>query len=228
MPEFKNKLICSEFVVPKIVMSRVSDNSACTQSPSIETNNSTSTGCTCAPEIVETGRKKFDLTSNSSNCEKRPRENSYLSSPEIKCSPSPCVFDSSCTISRRRSQECGRSPSRTPSPSDSLNASPRYHRRSSNHCNSRRGSTITATGYEQYQKSLLEVPSNADYGDASSDDLSSEWDSDVPDVIQVQEHKKLRKGILVQEINCKSWKCQNNSTIGYSRAKNLLENANDE
>lgn len=37
-------------------------------------------------------------------------------------------------------------------------------------------------GYEQYQMSLLEVPMPWDYGDASSDDLSSEWDSDVPDV----------------------------------------------
>lgn len=36
-------------------------------------------------------------------------------------------------------------------------------------------------GYDQYQKSLLEVPWCADYGDASSDDLSSEWDSDVPE-----------------------------------------------
>jgi hypothetical protein len=36
-------------------------------------------------------------------------------------------------------------------------------------------------GYEQYQKSLLEVPWCSDYGDASSDDLSSEWDSDVPE-----------------------------------------------
>lgn len=37
-------------------------------------------------------------------------------------------------------------------------------------------------GYEQYQKSFLEVPLPRDYGYASSDDLSSEWDSDVPDV----------------------------------------------
>lgn len=35
-------------------------------------------------------------------------------------------------------------------------------------------------GYVQYQRSLLEVPMPRDYGDASSDDLSSEWDSDVP------------------------------------------------
>ncbi|ENN80545.1 hypothetical protein YQE_01111, partial [Dendroctonus ponderosae] len=39
----------------------------------------------------------------------------------------------------------------------------------------RRGS---CTGYEQYQKSLLEVPLYAEYGDPSSDDLSSEWESE--------------------------------------------------
>lgn len=39
-----------------------------------------------------------------------------------------------------------------------------------------------APGYEQYQKYLLEVPwPPAEYGEASSDDLSSEWDSDVPE-----------------------------------------------
>lgn len=43
---------------------------------------------------------------------------------------------------------------------------------------SRRSST---SGYDQYQKSLLEVPYCTDYGDPSSDDLSSEWDSDVPE-----------------------------------------------
>lgn len=43
-------------------------------------------------------------------------------------------------------------------------------------------STSAAPGYEQYQKSLLEVPwPHAEYGEASSDDLSSEWDSDVPE-----------------------------------------------
>lgn len=34
-------------------------------------------------------------------------------------------------------------------------------------------------GYAQYQMDLLEVPWPTNYGDASSDDLSSEWDSDV-------------------------------------------------
>ncbi|KAF0768069.1 inositol-trisphosphate 3-kinase B isoform X3, partial [Aphis craccivora] len=46
----------------------------------------------------------------------------------------------------------------------------------------RTGLTSAAPGYEQYQKSLLEVPwPHAEYGEASSDDLSSEWDSDVPE-----------------------------------------------
>lgn len=45
----------------------------------------------------------------------------------------------------------------------------------------RLGSASLCPGYEQYQMSLLEVPLPRDYGDASSDDLSSEWDSDVPD-----------------------------------------------
>lgn len=36
------------------------------------------------------------------------------------------------------------------------------------------------SGYVQYSKMLLEVPMPRDYGYASSDDLSSEWDSDVP------------------------------------------------
>lgn len=42
--------------------------------------------------------------------------------------------------------------------------------------------SVAAAGYELYQKSLLEVPwPHAEYGEASSDDLSSEWDSDVPE-----------------------------------------------
>ncbi|XP_053697252.1 uncharacterized protein LOC128744350 isoform X2 [Sabethes cyaneus] len=46
----------------------------------------------------------------------------------------------------------------------------------------RHGTSSLCPGYEQYQMSLLEVPMPWDYGDASSDDLSSEWDSDVPDL----------------------------------------------
>lgn len=78
-------------------------------------------------------------------------------------------------------------------PKQHLRLSPMNSRRSSSsttNCNDprrtwrRSPSPSLATlnpGYDQYQKSLLEVPWCADYGDASSDDLSSEWDSDVPE-----------------------------------------------
>lgn len=46
-------------------------------------------------------------------------------------------------------------------------------------------------GYAQYQMDLLEVPMPRDYGDASSDDLSSEWDSDV------QECQRLPKVFII-------------------------------
>ncbi|EAL42027.4 AGAP002194-PA [Anopheles gambiae str. PEST] len=56
------------------------------------------------------------------------------------------------------------------------------HRIGAHRSPSPRQSASLCPGYEQYQMSLLEVPMPRDYGDASSDDLSSEWDSDVPDV----------------------------------------------
>lgn len=56
-------------------------------------------------------------------------------------------------------------------------------------------STTVAPGYEQYQKSLLEVPwPHAEYGEASSDDLSSEWDSDVP---EPPPNSKVNDGIVL-------------------------------
>lgn len=43
------------------------------------------------------------------------------------------------------------------------------------------GPQTLSPGYDQMKISLLEVPWNEDYTEASSDDLSSEWDSDVPE-----------------------------------------------
>lgn len=63
----------------------------------------------------------------------------------------------------------------------SASTSPRQRRASACGCSPPHQSQLLSSGYEQYQKSLLEVPWPADYGEASSDDLSSEWDSDVPD-----------------------------------------------
>lgn len=79
---------------------------------------------------------------------------------------------------------------RSGSRSSSPEKSPRISRRNNNRFrrsaspsspNSRRASL--SCGYDQYSKSLLEVPISTDYGDASSDDLSSEWDSDVPEPV---------------------------------------------
>lgn len=43
------------------------------------------------------------------------------------------------------------------------------------------GPQTMSPGYDQMKSSLLEVPWSEDYTEASSDDLSSEWDSDVPE-----------------------------------------------
>lgn len=109
-------------------------------------------------------------------------------SPEIRCSPSPCVFDDQEGCSCLGN---GLSPSGSPEPDASPGARRRSLRSPSPSHRSRRKSDVLAPGYEQYQKSLLEVPASTDYGDASSDDLSSEWESDVPDVPQ-SGHSKVR------------------------------------
>lgn len=148
MPLLENKFLCNHLVIPKIVMSTYSK----TESP--------------PPEEPAYTLQLNDLQ----EC------GVYANSPEIRCSPSPCVFDHP-------------SPNRTPSPDS--DCSPRFRRRSlrrSASPGSRRGSEV-APGYEQYQKSLLEVPTSTEYGDASSDDLSSEWDSDVGDVPHAEQAK---------------------------------------
>lgn len=46
-------------------------------------------------------------------------------------------------------------------------------------------------GYDQYLKQyLLQVPMPKDYGEPSSDDLSSEWDSDVPENKNTEPNKE--------------------------------------
>lgn len=83
--------------------------------------------------------------------------------------------------------KCPKSDSNTPksrcvcSSRSVMNRSPSPFRKSPSPFR-RSPSPMAGYGYELYQKSLLEVPYIPEYGDASSDDLSSEWDSDVPDV----------------------------------------------
>lgn len=76
-------------------------------------------------------------------------------------------------------QACGGPKSRSPSPLYGNGASIKQLVLSSSTASNL---LLAAPGYEQYQKSLLEVPLlHTEYGEASSDDLSSEWDSDVPE-----------------------------------------------
>lgn len=80
--------------------------------------------------------------------------------------------------SRHNHRHFGANKSRSPSPRIGNGSSVKQLVLSSS---SASGILLAAPGYEQYQKSLLEVPLHTEYGEASSDDLSSEWDSDVPE-----------------------------------------------
>ncbi|KAG8226972.1 hypothetical protein J437_LFUL009523 [Ladona fulva] len=71
-------------------------------------------------------------------------------------------------------------------PSSRTSCSSPYHNRpssSAQQSGESRFDSLLCPGYEQYQKALLEVPWPPDYGEASSDDLSSEWDSDAPEAV---------------------------------------------
>jgi 1D-myo-inositol-triphosphate 3-kinase len=100
-------------------------------------------------------------------CDVMPENGNLLSCP-YHLRPNDVARGADVTMSSRSQ----RSPS----------TSPRQRRASACGWSAPHHSQLLASGYEQYQKSLLEVPWPADYGEASSDDLSSEWDSDVPDV----------------------------------------------
>ncbi|KAL3267455.1 hypothetical protein HHI36_011579 [Cryptolaemus montrouzieri] len=170
MTDFE-KLI--QFIIPKVIMSRIDSHSQEEQVIDLLADN-----CFC-----ERGNKSAAKNDgNGASTDGWPT--SSHNSPEITCSPSPCVFDP--IDAAQDSENClrpDRNVSRSPSPSTpgssgTFDWSPRTRRRGSP--SSRRGSACS--GYEQYQRSLLEVPMVMDYGDASSDDLSSEWDSDVSEV----------------------------------------------
>lgn len=71
--------------------------------------------------------------------------------------------------------------SSTPSSSPSINSNSVPAKQKVHRMNSK-GNGKVSDGYDQYLKQyLLQVPLPKDYGEPSSDDLSSEWDSDVPD-----------------------------------------------
>lgn len=85
--------------------------------------------------------------------------------PKLTFTPKRCLHPANASGGLRRQLLSRRSPSPNPA---------------ANQSNGQGSAAVLSPGYVQYQRSLLEVPMPRDYGDASSDDLSSEWDSDVP------------------------------------------------
>lgn len=151
MPQLENAVYCRKFVLPKIVTSfynKMDGNSL---------------------DGAE-GKEAIRM-------EVPDKNEANKKSPEITCSPSPCVYDDCTQGTRHGRLSTSRSPmgSRSPSPDPRRRRSPSPSPMNNN----RRRGSVTPTGYEMYQKSLLEVPVIHDYCEASSDDLSSEWDSDA-------------------------------------------------
>lgn len=85
-----NRLMCTQFVIPKIIMSTNGKNNLQLnlddmQLMDMETNNNE---LICENSIDERLLNASPNSNRSNNCPY------YLNSPEIKCSPSPCIFDS--------------------------------------------------------------------------------------------------------------------------------------
>lgn len=101
------------------------------------------------------------------------------------------------------------SDSSTPSSSPSINCSvPLKHNKTRSSVRNGKMSS----GYEQYQMSLLTVPMSRDYCDPSSDDLSSEWDSDVPEKGSDANNKESKVKIkfycvIIVRISCNTMNC---------------------
>ncbi|XP_048517527.1 inositol-trisphosphate 3-kinase B isoform X4 [Dendroctonus ponderosae] len=121
-------------------------------------------------------QEMFSAASTASSCEHRKEARRKLG------------LDLGDLENAKRKNDFNLHTSRSPSPIASPRASPRSGKRRFSFRRSRSPGTPTSpsmggrrgscTGYEQYQKSLLEVPLYAEYGDPSSDDLSSEWESE--------------------------------------------------
>lgn len=59
-----------------------------------------------------------------------------------------------------------------------------------------------SAGYDQYMKQYLQIPMPSDYGEPSSDDLSSEWDSDVADNKASDTNKESKVSVLFSSAGC--------------------------
>lgn len=80
-------------------------------------------------------------------------------------------------------------------------------------------------GYDQYLKQyLLQVPMPKDYGEPSSDDLSSEWDSDVTDNKNVETIKesKVKSAFKFVKLFCITFPLSQ-SSIGWRKLRNIVQ-----
>lgn len=124
----------------------------------------------------------LNASNNSSSNAKRVNASNEEASPspvhpsKIRHYASPIVNITPTTAGNRDGLRKQLLVRRSPSPSSFGG-----HRQRSDVSPTHIGSICASPGYVQYQMALLEVPMPRDYGDASSDDLSSEWDSDVPE-----------------------------------------------
>ena len=85
----------------------------------------------------------------------------------------------------------------------------RQKKGNSNHVSLHNRSSCVASngnkgGYAQYEKSFLQVPILKDYGEASSDDLSSEWDSDQTETKTNNNESKVSFRIYIKYLTCTS------------------------
>jgi hypothetical protein len=121
--------------------------------------------------------------------EKASNDVDVASKPQRKKSSTKRSLDMQRKISLSKLKEEKKENTNSPASPESTESSPspiiNSHSIPPRHRNSRFGSMKNGKadgGYDQYLKQyLLQVPMPSDYGEPSSDDLSSEWDSDVPD-----------------------------------------------
>lgn len=162
MPQCDQEFLYSPFVVPKIITTHhFNQKTTMDTSTSKPDANDCCNNCNTNSSAV---RRRCDITLTDSHNERTCyyTEDSYPIPPKCFCAKNRSASSTRMPSGHRREHR------RSPSP---------FRRSPSPMCT---GGSYA--GYEQYSNSLLSVPFIPEYGDASSDDLSSEWDSDVPDV----------------------------------------------
>lgn len=178
------------------------------------------------PNITASEQKRLLMGSDSGSGtdderEKASKDDDVGTKPQRKKSSTKRSLDMQRKISLSKLKEEKKEISNNPTSPDStttdstpspvVNPVPRHHR------SSRFGSMKNGKadgGYDQYLKQyLLQVPMPSDYGEPSSDDLSSEWDSDVPD----NKNSEANKESKVRQMTLFVTLLNNNTTLVVKR-----------